>query len=391
MGGVQSSGGSSGDGGQNNYNSSYLNSSDLPLVTIKPENSFPNSNNQSTGSSNWNNSTSNSGYSGGNSYSSQEKHIQSVNTALGGNVLGGAYNDQRQKRDMNDGINYQVKGIVANLNYYGFKDPKGIVLSDCALEDRDINLYSSFVQTLQHHPFNLIILDLSNNKLGMDAVEGMFYLTRVDHVKPKHIKSINLSNNLLNDKCADHISNYLKQGVHPSLKYLDVSGNNIGWEGNAKFAQMVQNIKQDIKVLVNRVLHLSTIIEGGKKHSDLFFGSKEEKHAIIKNCLKHAQNEGVDIQNVAVSKSIFDNKVKLGIKFLFGFAKCNIVPEDATSFAIGAIIAKTSKKATGVLTTTDAAACYFETFDESMCSQEGIQYMLDAGYITQTDLLGNVE
>jgi hypothetical protein len=180
----------------------------------------------------------------GSSYSSQEQHIQQVCTSLGGNVLGGAYHDGRKNRDtFGDGINYQVKGIVSQLNYYGFKDPKGIVLSDCALEDRDISLYSSFVQTLQHHPFNLTIIDLSNNKLGIDAVEGIFYLTRVDHVLPKHVQSINFSNNLLDDKCAEHIAYYLQRNVHPFLKYLDVSGNHITPTGERFFAQALESAK----------------------------------------------------------------------------------------------------------------------------------------------------
>ena len=55
-----------------------------------------------------------SGYgSGGSSYSSQEKHIQQVNSALSGNLLGGAYHDGRKNRDKDDGINYQVKGIAS--------------------------------------------------------------------------------------------------------------------------------------------------------------------------------------------------------------------------------------------------------------------------------------
>ena len=74
-----------------------------------------------------------------------------------------------------------------------------------------------------------------------------------------------------------------------------------------------------------------------------------------------------------------------------GFTKCNIVPEDVTSFAADVIVAKISKKAVGVTTTADVVACYFEAYDESASSQEGIQFMLDAGFITTTDLLGNVE
>ena len=273
---------------------------------------------------------------------------------------------------------------------HGYLVPDKVIdMSNSSLQDGDIGV---LVKNLQYQQLNLYKFDVSKNFIGDPSVGNLFYTFRLGSPTATYnIKYMNLSNNYISDEGANCMSYHIGAGSHPHLRLLDVSGNNIGWEGNAKLAQMVQNTKQTMKVLVNRVLHLSTIIEGGKKHSDLLFGSKEEKHAIIKDCLKHAQANGVDIQNVAVSKSVFDNKVKLGGSFLFGFAKCNIVPEDTTSFVVGAIIAKTFKKATGVLIATDAAACYFETFDESCSSQEGIQYMLDAGYITQTDLLGNVE
>jgi hypothetical protein len=330
------------------------------------------------------------------SHSSPEQHIQQVCTSLGGNVLGGSYHDGRKNRDSADGINYQVKGIVSQLNYYGFKDPKGIVLSDCALEDKDTY---ALHQTLQYYPLNLTVLDLSNNCLGLNSVHTIFYSLRGaqqgdTNYLCKQIKSINLSNNWLGDDSALFISQALEYGNVPNLKYINVSGNNMSWESNALFAKASNNLRQDIKILINKVIPIDSIVGGVKKQSDLFFGSKEEKHAVIKDYLKHAQSNGVDVQNVAVSKSIFEtikSSVKLYFNYQVGFAKCNIVPEDATSFAAGAIVAKISKKATGVMTVTDAVACYFEVFDESASSQEGVQFMLDAGIVTTTDLLGNVE
>lgn len=327
------------------------------------------------------------GHSGGRSYSSPEQNIQQVCASLGNNVLGGAYHDQRKDRDkFGDGINYQVKNIISQLNYYGFKDPKGIVLSDCALVD--IDTYTLH-QAIQYQPLNLTVLDLSNNCLGLNSVHTIFY-----GFKGHQIKSINLANNWLGDDSALFISQALEYGNIPALKHIDVSGNNMSWESNAHFAKASKNIRQDIKILINKVIPIDTIINGVKNQSDLFFGSKEEKHAVIKNYLMHAQSNGVDVQNVAVSKSIFDkiiNSTKLYFNFYAGFAKCNIVPEDTTSFAAGVIIAKVSKKATGFLTATDGLACYFEVFDTTAPSQEGLQFMLDAGIVNTTDLLGNVE
>jgi hypothetical protein len=359
-------------------------------VTIQPKSFFPRGTQGGGYSSGGDSKTS------GSSHGPQEQHIQQVCTSLGGNVLGGAYHEGRKNRDLDDGINYQVKGIVSELNYYGFNDPKGVVLSDCALEDRDTY---TLHQTLQYYPLNLTVLDLSNNCLGLNSVHTIFYSIRgsqqgdVNHLC-KQIKSINLSNNWLGDNSALFISQALEYGNMPNLKYINVSGNNMSWASNALFAQAANNIRQDIKILINKVLPISSIISGIKKQSDLIFGSKEEKYAIIKDYLKHAQSNSVDVQNVAVSKSIFEkieNSLKLYSNFRVGFAKCNIVPEDTTSFAAGAIVAKTSKKAVGVTATADAIACYFEIFDENASSQEGIQFMLDAGIVTTTDLLGSVE
>ncbi len=276
---------------------------------------------------------------------------------------------------------------------HGYLVPDKVIdMSSSSLKDGDIGV---LVEHLQYQQLNLYKFDVSKNFIGDPSVGNLFYTFRLGSPTATYnIKYMNLSNNYISDEGANCMAYHIGAGSHPYLRVLDVSGNDLSWEGNAKIAKMVQNVTQDIKVLINRVLSVNTIIDGGKKQSDLFFGSKEEKHAIIKDYLKQAQSNGVDVKNIAVSKNIFTNTInnlKLAGNFTFGFAKCNVVPEDATSFAMGAIIAKTSKKATGVLTVTEAVACYFETFDESASSQEGVQYMLDAGYITQTDLLGNVE
>ncbi len=308
--------------------SNYLNSSNLPLITIKPETK------NSSGYSEWNNSTSNSGYSGGISYSSQEQHIQSVNTALGGNVLGGAYNDQRKKRDIDDGINYQVKGIVQNLNYYGFKDPKGIVLSDCALEDKDT--YVLF-QTLQLYPFNLTILDLSNNKLGYSttsysAVDEIFWRMRETKAGEtsyicKQIRSINLSNNLINDEGAKYIAKSLENGLHPSLKYLDVSGNQITQKGHISFMEALEssNVKSVMITLIHNTLTVYDKINQAAQ-STIDFTTKFLKYSIEQHNqgLKGTKWDGSTVRTDDLNKwkNCKDVGTNVGMGFLGGLIKC---------------------------------------------------------------------
>lgn len=295
---------------------------------VLAEQSYPTS--QSTSSSNWGNSTSNSGYSGGSSYSSQETHIQQVNTALGGNVLGGAYHDKRQERDVfGDSINYQVKGIVANLNYYGFKDPKGIVLSDCALEDKDIGV---LIQTLQPHPFNLTILDLSNNKLGYYSIENIFYGMRgsqegvTNHVC-KQIRSINFSNNLLDDNCANYIAKSLEYGRFPSLKYLDVSGNNITQKGHISFMEVLEspNVKSLMVTLIHNTLTVYDKVNQAAQ-STIDFTTKFLKYSVEQHNqgLKGTKWDGSTVRTDDLDKwkNCKDVGTNVGMGFLGGLIKC---------------------------------------------------------------------
>ena len=77
--------------------------------------------------------------------------------------------------------------------------------------------------------------------------------------------------------------------------------------------------------------------------------------------------------------------------FLFGFTKCKIVPKDFTAFAEDKIIAHVSPQISAVKTITDCIACYFETFDKSGSSQEGIQFMYDIGLIEQGEIINNIK
>ena len=288
------------------------------------------------------------------------------------------------------------KNIIAKTSNpahgYLLNDVRTIDISKLGLKDDDIGV---LVKNLQCQLLNLDKFDVSYNLLGYTAVENLFYTFRLGSPTATYnIKYMNLSNNQIGDDGVKYIASHLSAGLHPNLRCLDVSGNNLSYEVCGKIAKVVDQMKQDIKILVNRVLSINSITEGGKKQSDLFYGSKEEKQMVIKEYLKQAQSNGVDIQNVVVSKGIFEkiiNGYNLGKDFLFGFTKCKIVPKDFTAFAEDKIIAHVSPQISAVKTITDCIACYFETFDKSGSSQEGIQFMLDAGFVTTTELLGNVE
>jgi hypothetical protein len=188
---------------------------------------------------------------------------------------------------------------------------KVIDMSKGSVRNEDIGV---LVQHLQYQMLNLDKFDVSYNLLGYGAVENLFYTFRLGSPTATYnIKYMNLSNNYIGDDGAKYISSHLSAGLHPNLRCLDVSGNNLSYETCIGFSKIVQNIKQDIKILVGRLFSINTIIEGGKKQSDLVFGSKEEKQNVIKSHLKQAQSNGIDIQSVAVSKGIFDKIINEGL------------------------------------------------------------------------------
>jgi hypothetical protein len=139
---------------------------------------------------------------------------------------------------------------------------------------------------------------------------------------------------------------------------------------------------------------VSDIIDGTKKQGNLFFGSKEEKQAIVKDILKQAQDNGVDVKNVTVSKNIFEailNYGKLKIDFSLGWVKCTLVPDSVKSFAADQIITKAAPLVGQVKLAMDITTCYFESFDEYASSKEGVQFMGDLGFITQAEFNDGIQ
>jgi len=142
------------------------------------------------------------------------------------------------------------------------------------------------------------------------------------------------------------------------------------------------------------VSRMSDIIDGVKKQGNLFFGSKEDKQEIVKDILKQAQDNGVDVKNVTVSKDIFaklDNAGYLISDFSLGWSKCSVIPKSVGSFVGDKIIATTSKKANIINIVEGVATCYFETFDQSASSQGGVQFMLDIGLAGVQEFIEHIE
>ena len=279
---------------------------------------------------------------------------------------------------------------------------KAINLGRTDMHDKDAgNLF----YVLRDFNFNLDVINLSNNKLGNVAVESMIYgitclqyqtLYNPSNWQPylstiktvQSVVNINLSNNQIGDDGAKLLAHYLANGSLPHLKHLDVSGNQFSGVGNKYFAQAAKNVQQPIKILVD------TIVSGLQKHGTLAFGTKEARQIVIKDWLKGGQDNSIDVKNVTVSKDIFDkitNSGKLAGNFLFGGAKCSIVPNNVKTFAADQIIAVASKNAGIVNTAIGVVTCYFETFEESASSQQGIQFMTDIGLVGQSEFLENIE
>lgn len=327
----------------------------------------------------------------------------------------------RKSKDI-DGISNQVKICLEHLRIHGGVDAlRVLTFMQCDLTTIDM-IY--FGNTMLQYSLLLKYLDFSDNRIGdigTISFINSFVTSPTGKYPMHHIINLNLNNNNIGDDGAAHIAAYLKHGYMPAtthvnlanniitdtgaahlaeslnssvnkLKVLHLEGNKLNpLHSNPKLIQVVTNMKTHVKILVSR---MSDIVDGVKKQGNLFFGSKEDKQAIVKDILKQAQENGVDVKNVTVSKNIFEailNYGKLKIDFSLGWVKCTLVPDSVKSFAADQIIAKASPLVGQVKLAMDITTCYFETFDESVSSKEGVQFMGDIGFITQSELLNVIE
>ncbi|MCA0254944.1 MAG: hypothetical protein LCH20_05695, partial [Proteobacteria bacterium] len=131
----------------------------------------------------------------------------------------------------------------------------------------------------------------------------------IAHFMGQQIVTLNISNNSIGDPGAEAFGNALIHGYHPSLKYLDISGNNITATGREYLAQALNNISQDLSIAYNTIkgfskeklteaikfiLHLNK--ENGVSSNEMFMTKQSLEH-----CKKAVENVGVNI-TVGVAK-----------------------------------------------------------------------------------------
>ncbi len=219
------------------------------------------------------------------------------------------------------------------------------------------------VQYLQYQALNLDLFDISGNVLSFRGVENLFYCFRLGSPAATYnIKCINLSNNLIGDDGAKYIASHLSNGLHPHLKSLDVSGNQITKTGTGYFLDALKN--SNVGNIIIKQYHLSV------------FGNKESKIGFMKDYLKQAQDKGVDVKNIVVDKSLtgyIKTTSKVVKDVAIGFAKCYYVDDAVTDYAADKIIAKVSKTFGMLWNGKDVVNCYAESFDDVMVSKLGVE------------------
>ena len=346
---------------------------------------------------------------------------ESINSRHGGKVVGTSQVGVDQ-----EGTSLAVSKAISdaqafpnyNNSYNSLGDTRAINLASSGVKDSDL---SKFCAVINSYTFNLEALYLNNNAIGnsgiaelIPAIKGSKYTMyrqfengqsvypprivaedlrflnyKYDPSNPKFITQnvvfLNLCNNNIGDRGAKTLADALKSGELQSTKSIDVSGNNITKTGEGALIKALKHpITQSVMIAVKRTLDLKTMISG----------SKEEKQAIIKETLQTAQNNGVDVKNIAVSKGLYDkivNFAKITRDFSWGFAKCNILPEDSTSLAADVITAKISKKAIAVTTGIDAVVCLFDTVGEVSTSAEGVQFIRDLDLCGANSVIDSIE
>jgi len=270
-----------------------------------------------------------------------------------------------------------TQNLKFNLPY------KEINLSGKSVADEDMVF---FAQRMSNFAFHLDKLQLNHNPIGDYGIQALFNCTFTVPLG-RSVVHLKLNNCNIGDVGAELIAAYVRDGYMPATRTIDLHGNKLSVE-NPLFAQLAKNIQQPIKITVD------TIYDGAKKQGTLAFGTKEAKQGIVKEWLSIAQNNGVDTQNVVVSKDIYEalgNKLKLTGHFLLGWTKCSVIPKDVQSFAADKILATASPQAAVVKTGVDIAFCYFESCDEAMSSQHGVQFLGDLGLLPQGEFIDAIE
>lgn len=191
-------------------------------------------------------------------------------------------------------------------------DQKMIDISKSGLKDGDIAL---LVGNLKYQELNLYKFDASNNSLGNNAVENLFYTFRLGSPTATYnIKFINLSNNKIGDDGAKYIASHLGAGLHPNLNSLDISGNQITPKGHGYFIEALDNIKeQTIKIVVTSINNVKC-----QAISALKWGAKEIRTISKAN--------GIEIKEALTTQETIEYCKKGSPYFIknvvMGFVKC---------------------------------------------------------------------
>ncbi len=199
---------------------------------------------------------------------------------------------------------------------------------------------------------------------------------------------INLSGLNINDNVAKLLADSLAKGDMPNLKKLHLEGNKITSEGEDALINALKNeTVQDVII---------TAITLYEKYQLNVSGNKEKQRSILENQLERARAHGVDVDNVAVDKTLsgwLEHKFGFGGSIGFGWAKCFIAYDDIQSFAGERLLAKASKRLSWVNDVKDGVLCYFEAENEALLTESGvrdIKYQLLEVQETP-ELTGNIE
>lgn len=149
-------------------------------------------------------------------------------------------------------------------------------------------------------------VDLSNNSIA--------YMGVIAHFMGQQIVTLNISNNSIGDPGAEAFGNALIHGYHPSLKYLDISGNNITATGREYLAQALNNVSQDLSIAYNTIKGFS----------------KEKLTEAIKFILHLNKENGVSSNEMFTTKQSLERCKKavenVGVNITVGVAKCTKTP-----------------------------------------------------------------
>lgn len=274
---------------------------------------------------------------------------------------------------------------------------KAINIGWCDVDDNDI---ANFFYVLRDFNFDMDMINVAGNKItdygvacivnGITCINNQTLYSAANGWKPylgpmktvQHVKYLNLSGNNIGDQGAKVIADALAAGKLSSTRKIDISSNHVTPKGETALVKALKGVGQDIAVFTQ------TLDEIVKMSGD---EGKEAQVKALKHVIERGKAVGTYDKTIVVDKSFLGKinnsfkNIEIGVDQVFGFGKCHLLPEPkkvVESYAQDKIIATLpTKTASGLsfakkyvgklLSFHDIVTCFVASRENALTSELG--------------------